>query len=99
MNELVSAYAEAMREADRASRGLGMRPDAVAPGRTRLSLTITDAMANGLDICHGGCIISLADSAAPCASNQDGDAAVAQHAMVSFVRPGWAGQVPAAEAV
>jgi acyl-CoA thioesterase len=51
MNEPVNAHAEAMWQADRASRGLGMHLDAVAPGQARLSLTITEAMANGHGIC------------------------------------------------
>lgn len=99
MNESVSARATAMWEADRASRGLGMRLDEVAPGRARLSMTITEVMANGHGICHGGFIFSLADSAMAFAANQRGDAAVAQHTAISFMRPGRVGEVLVAEAV
>src|SRR5690349_22109010 len=60
---VVRARAEAMWAEDRASIGLGMRLDDVAPGRARLSMTITEAMANGHGICHGGFIFALADSA------------------------------------
>jgi acyl-CoA thioesterase len=99
MNELVSARTDAMWQADRASRGLGMRLDDVAPGRARLSMTVTEAMANGHGICHGGFIFSLADSAVAFASNQRGGAAVAQHAAISFIRPGRVGEILVAEAV
>ncbi|MGA3399786.1 MAG: hydroxyphenylacetyl-CoA thioesterase PaaI [Acetobacteraceae bacterium] len=99
MSELVRAKAEAMWQADGASRGLGMHLDAVAPGRARLSMTITEAMANGHGICHGGFIFTLADSAMAFAANQHGDAAVAQHATVTFIRPGRVGEVLVAEAV
>jgi acyl-CoA thioesterase len=99
MNELVNASARAMWEADRASRGLGMRLEQAAPGRARLSMPITEAMANGHGICHGGFMFTLADSAMAFASNQYGEVAVAQHAAVTFVRPGRIGEVLVAEAV
>jgi acyl-CoA thioesterase len=99
MNEPVNAQAETMWQADRASRGLGMHLDEVAPGRARLSMTITEAMTNGHGICHGGFIFSLADSAMAFASNQQGDVVVAQHAAITFIRPGRVGETLVAEAV
>ena len=99
MNQSITAEARAMWDAYRASRGLGMHLDAVAPGRARLSMAISESMANGHGICHGGFIFSLADSAMAFASNQNGDAAVAQHATITFVRPGRVGETLVAEAV
>jgi acyl-CoA thioesterase len=99
MNEPVNAQAEAMWQADRASRGLGIHLDEVAPGRARLSMMITEAMTNGHGICHGGFIFSLADSAMAFASNQHGDVVVAQHAAITFIRPGRVGETLVAEAV
>ena len=61
MSELARTLAQAMWAEDRASSGLGMRLDAVAPGHARLSMTITETMANGHGICHGGFIFALAD--------------------------------------
>ena len=98
MNELVRSRAEAMWAKDRASRGLGMRLDAVSPGRARLSMTITEAITNGHGICHGGFIFSLADSAMAFAANPRGEAAVAQHASITFIRPGQVGETLVAEA-
>ena len=99
MTDAVRARADAMWAEDRASVGLGMRLDGVAPGRALLSMPVTDAMANGHGICHGGFIFSLADSAMAFAANQRDEAAVAQHASISFVRPAEVGEVLVAEAV
>lgn len=98
MNDAVRAHAEAMWRDDRASRGMGMRLEHVASGHSRLSMTITETMANGHGICHGGFIFSLADSAMAFAANQRGEADVAQHAAVTFLRPGRVGETLVAEA-
>jgi len=98
MNETVSPCADALWQADHASRGLGMRLEWAASGRARLSMTITEAMANGHGICHGGFIFALADSAMAFAANHRGDIDVAQHASVSFIRPGRVGETLVAEA-
>jgi acyl-CoA thioesterase len=87
-----------MWQADRASRGLGMQLDSVTEGHARLSMTVSEAMANGHGICHGGFIFSLADSAMAFASNQRGDMVVAQHATVTFIRPARVGETLVAEA-
>jgi acyl-CoA thioesterase len=99
MNDIVRARAEAMWADDRASVGLGMRLDEVALGHARLSMPIGEAMANGHGICHGGFIFALADSAMAFAANPRGEAAVAQHAAITFVRPGHVGEVLVAEAI
>ncbi len=99
MNDAVRARAAAMWAEDRASAGLGMRLDEVAPGRALLSMPVTEVMANGHGICHGGFIFSLADSAMAFAANPRGAAAVAQHAAITFVRPAQVGEVLVAEAV
>ena len=98
MTDAVRARAEAMWAEDRASIGLGMRLDEVAPGRARLSMTITDAMANGHGICHGGFIFALADSAMAFAVNPRGEPAVVQHASISFIRPAQVGDILVADA-
>jgi acyl-CoA thioesterase len=95
---LVRARAETMWAEDRASAGLGMRLDEVTPGHARLSLTITEAMANGHGICHGGFIFALADSAMAFAANPRGEPVVAQHAAITFLRPAQVGDVLVAEA-
>jgi len=98
MNEPVSSRASALWHSDHASRDLGMRLEIAAPGHARLSMIITEAMANGHGICHGGFIFALADSAMAFAANQHGDVDVAQHASISFLRPGRVGETLVAEA-
>ena len=98
MNQSITAEARAMWDADRASRGLGMHLDAVAPGRARLSMAISESMANGHGICHGGFIFTLADSAFAFACNSHGLHALAQHCAITYIRPAHCGETLVAEA-
>jgi len=86
-DELATAAARAMWDADRASKGLGMSLDAVSPGSATLSMTVTQAMSNGHGMCHGGFIFTLADSAFAFACNSHNQRAVAQMAAITFVAP------------
>jgi acyl-CoA thioesterase len=98
MNAVVSEQAQAMWQDDRASQGMGMRLERAASGEARIAMTVTETMVNGLGLCHGGFIFTLADSAMAFASNQAGDKAVAQHAAISFLRPARLGETLVAEA-
>jgi len=99
MSEPVSSSARKMWQDDHASRGLGMRLERAAHGHARLAMTIAPSMANGHGICHGGFIFSLADSAMAFAANHHVGLDVAQHAAISFIRPGHVGETLVAEAV
>ena len=57
---------------DAASRALGMELASVAPGRAVVTMTVRADMVNGWDVCHGGLIASLADSAFAVACNSRG---------------------------
>lgn len=84
VNEIIRA----MFARDRASsRLLGMTVESAADGFAKVSLTVSDEMLNGHDICHGGVIFSLADSAFAFASNADGESVVAAGCDINFVRP------------
>ncbi len=96
---IARAAADAMWANDAASRGMGMAIDSVGPGRAALSMTVADSMVNGHGMCHGGFIFSLADSAFGFACNSHGDAAVAQHCAITFLRPARHGERLTAEAV
>lgn len=85
--QLAEKCAAAMLEEDRASRGLGMNVRAVSPGRADLEMTVTDNMVNGHNICHGGMIFTLADSAFAFACNTYNQVTVAASAEISFLRP------------
>ena len=83
---LARRCAEAMYAADRASQHLGMTIDDVAPGRATLRMPVTDIMINGHDICHGGYVVLLADSAFAFACNTYNQRTVAQGLDVTFLR-------------
>ena len=89
--------AEAVRDGmfanDRASRGLGMEVLAVAPGRATLAMTVREDMLNGHDICHGGLIATLADSAFAYACNSYDELTVASGFAADFVAPARLGDV------
>lgn len=85
--------ARAMWANDRASRGLGMRIDAVAPGAATLSMPVRADMLNGHDICHGGFIFALADSAFAFACNSYNFVTVASGCTIDFVAPAREGDV------
>ena len=72
--------------ADRASQGLGMRIIAVGEGSARLEMAIRDDMLNGHDICHGGFITTLADSAFAFACNSRNQLTVAAGLTVDFLQ-------------
>ena len=55
--------------ADRASQGLGMTITHLGEGTATLTMTVREDMLNGFDICHGGFITTLADSAFAFACN------------------------------
>jgi acyl-CoA thioesterase len=85
--------ARAMWANDRASKGLGMRIDAVAPGAATLSMPVRVDMLNGHDICHGGFIFALADSAFAFACNSYNFVTVASGCSIDFLAPAREGDV------
>ncbi|MCP5085376.1 MAG: hydroxyphenylacetyl-CoA thioesterase PaaI [Rhodobacteraceae bacterium] len=76
----------AMRASDRVSKALGMRIAEIAPGRAVVSMQVVDSMLNGHNICHGGYIFILADSAFAFACNSYNQGALAQHCTISYLR-------------
>ena len=86
--EIARKSAEAMWANDDASKWLGMSLDAVGPGTAVTSMTVEKHHTNGHDICHGGYIFTLADSAFAFACNSHNTITVAQHCSVTFLAPG-----------
>jgi acyl-CoA thioesterase len=84
---------------DAASRGLGMRLDAIAPGRACMSMTVRTDMLNGFKVCHGGFIATLADSAFAFACNSYNELTMAAGFAADIVAPAHHGDVLSAEAV
>ena len=96
--EIAQKSAEAMWARDDASKWLGASLDAVGPGTATISMTVEKHHTNGHDICHGGFIFTLADSAFAFACNSYNQVVVAQHNTISFIAPGALGDRLTAEA-
>jgi acyl-CoA thioesterase len=91
--------ARIMLGADRASSALGMQLESVAPGRATVSMQVREDMTNGHQLCHGGLIASLADTAFAVACNSYGEVTVAAGFDISFLEPARLGDVLQAVAV
>ena len=75
--QVAEAARDAMAASDRATRALGITIVAVGPGMATLRMAVRDDMLNGHDICHGGLIATLADSAFAFACNAYNEISVA----------------------
>ena len=96
---LARRCADAMYAADRASQSLGIRIEDVAPGRATARMRVTETMINGHDICHGGYVVLLADTAFAFACNTYNVRTVAQGFDVTFLEPARVGDELVAAAV
>jgi acyl-CoA thioesterase len=95
---LARACADAMWAADHASQAMGMVLESVSPGQARLSMTVRSDMVNGHDLCHGGLIAALADSAFAFACNTHGTVTVAAGFAVELLEPAHLGDQLVADA-
>ena len=91
------AVAEATREAmyrnDRASHMMGIAIPAVGPGTATATMAVREDMLNGHDICHGGFITTLADTAFAFACNAYNEVTVASGFDVNLISAGRLGDV------
>jgi acyl-CoA thioesterase len=96
--QIAEATRDAMWANDRASKSLGMRIVAVGPGSATLTMTVRDDMLNGHDLCHGGLIATLADSAFAFACNAYNEVTVASGFDIHLIAGARGGDVLTAEA-
>jgi acyl-CoA thioesterase len=75
--QVAEATRDAMWPKDRASQALGIQVLGIGPGTATLSMTVREDMLNGHDLCHGGVIATLADSAFAFACNAYNELTVA----------------------
>jgi acyl-CoA thioesterase len=89
MNEQETAIncANKMYAADHASQGVGIAVEVTEAGQASAVMTVTAEMINGFDVCHGGYIFMVADSAFAFACNGYDDLTFAAGAAVDFIRP------------
>ena len=77
---------------------LGATVEAVEPGYSRVSLTVTATMLNFHGMTHGGLVFALGDIAFAAASNSHGQTAVALNVTISFLSSTGIGDQLVAEA-
>jgi acyl-CoA thioesterase len=75
--DIAQATRDAMWAKDRACQALGMQVNAIGPGTATLTMTVREDMLNGHDLCHGGLVATLADSAFAYACNAYNEVTVA----------------------
>ena len=96
--QIAEATCEAMWANDRASKMLGMQVLAVGPGSATLVMTVREDMLNGHDLCHGGLVTTLADSAFAFACNAHNEVTVAAGFDVNLLAAARLGDVLTARA-
>jgi acyl-CoA thioesterase len=70
---------------DSASLGLGIKVQQASDEQVTLNLLVLEKMTNGYNICHGGVIFSLADTALAFACVALGEIAVTQSAQIDYI--------------
>jgi len=96
--QLAERATTALYERDRASQALGMRLTAVRPGWARVTMRVRADMVNGHQVCHGGLVFALADSAFAFACNSHNESTVAAAASIDFLSGAREGDELTAEA-
>jgi len=95
---LAERVAEWMYARDTATQALGIRIAHVGPGFAELAMAVRADMLNGHQICHGGFIFTLADSAFAYACNSYNLNTVAAGCAIEFTAPARAGDALTARA-
>ena len=95
---LAERVAASMYARDPATQALGIRVERVEPGSAQLSMAVRDDMLNGHEICHGGFIFTLADSAFAYACNSYNLNTEASGCAIEFMAPARRGETLTARA-
>lgn len=85
--EIAKRSAEVMWEGDSASQALGMEIEVTEVGGAVARMTIRDDMVNGLNVCHGGLVFALGDTAFAFACNAYNVQSFAASCHIDFLRP------------
>lgn len=96
---LAELAGKTMFERDPASQALGMLLAEIRPGYARMTMPVRQDMLNGHQICHGGYIFLLADSAFAFACNSHNHNTVGAGCTIDYLAPGRLGDLLVAEAV
>lgn len=96
---LAQSTAQAMWSRDRTAQAMGMQLSLIAPGSATLTMSVRQDMLNGHNICHGGMIFTLADTAFAYACNSYNHNTVASACHIDFLAPAREGDTLEAHAV
>ena len=96
---LAERVALSMYSRDTATQALGIRIVHVGPGFAELAMAVRADMLNGHEICHGGFIFTLADSAFAYACNSYNLNTVGAGCTIDYLAPGREGDVLTADAI
>lgn len=83
---------------DAAPQFLNMQLGEIEQGRVVMTMPVQDYMTNGHDICHGGYIFTLADTALAYCCATAGSTAVTRNAEITYLAPTHKGQTITATA-
>ncbi|SIT35613.1 phenylacetate pathway hotdog-fold thioesterase [Paraburkholderia piptadeniae] len=98
-DELARATADAMYAKDACSQALGIEIVEVRAGYACMRMSVRPEFLNGHQICHGGLMFTLADTAFAFACNSYNITTVAAGCSIEFLRPVQGGDILTAEAV
>jgi acyl-CoA thioesterase len=85
--ERAQACADRMYSEDKASQALGIEIEIPEPGSAVAKMTVREDMVNGFDICHGGLVFTLADTAFAFACNAYNDLTGSRQSEQGIRRP------------
>lgn len=85
--DIARCCADAMYTRDAASQALGIRIEIPGAGEAVAHMAVREDMVNGFDVCHGGLLFTLADTAFAFACNAYDDLMFAAAASIDFLRP------------
>ena len=97
-HERAKKCAELMLKNDYATKHVGITLDEVGPGYAKMSMKVENYHLNGHNICHGGYIFTLADSAFAFACNSYNQLTVAQFNTINFLETAEVGELLVASA-
>lgn len=85
--EIAKRCADVMWKDDSASQALGIEIEVSEVGRAVARMTVRKDMVNGLEVCHGGFIFALGDTAFAFACNAYNVQSFAASCHIDFLRP------------
>lgn len=91
--EVAESTRDAMWQDDHASQAMGMKVLAIGPGSATVCMTVRRDMLNGHEICHGGLMTMLADTAFAFACNAYNEVTVAAGFDVNLISSARKGDV------